>query len=411
LVQDRFIGCGGGLGGFQQIMGIRRANRAKCSSILLLLPGALAFPNGFQSSLSWLPRSQVVTQPTGIELVADDALPASWDWRNVSGRNLVTSDVNQHIPQYCGACWIHGTIAAYNDRIKIMRNGAFPDVMLGRQSVMNCVPAPDGISPPPGCDGGDSWMIHKYLKERPMPDETCMPYIAQNMGCRDDTICRNCLPDGAGKFSPNGEPCFPVTNYSAYGVHNYGNLSGEQAMMKEIYARGPIPCSAATDLAFMMNYSMNAMQHEGVYVTDQVYTEEQVDHVVSVTGWGVTKSGIKYWVARNSWGTYWGEMGWFKIRRGVNQMQIESQCDWAVPTYKNLHEELAGKVLGDYRYGDVHVVEPVELQENSVPGQVVPVQVFMASAIGFLTLGLALRPVLERSIRRGESGMSLPLLK
>jgi len=385
-----------------------RAMTFQGSSFLLLLSGAAALPNGFQSSSAWLPRTQVVTQPTGEELVADDALPSSWDWRNVSGKSFVTADVNQHIPQYCGACWIHGTVSAYNDRIKVMRRAAFPDVMLSRQAVMNCVPAADGNSPPPGCDGGDSYMVHKYLKERPMPDESRMPYQANNMGCTDDTVCRNCLPAGAEKFAPNGKSCFPVKNYSAYGVHNYGNLSGEQAMMKEIYARGPIPCSAATDGKFMMNYSLNAMKHEGVYVTDEVYNVSQIDHVVSVSGWGVTKSGIKYWVVRNSWGTYWGDMGWFKIRRGVNQMQIESQCDWAVPTYENLHELLAGKVLGDYIRGDVHIA-PVELTETSAPGQVVPVQLFMASAMVFLFLGLALRPVLDRQRRRG--GMSLPLLK
>ena len=32
---------------------------------------------------------------------------------------------------------------------------------------------------------------------------------------------------------------------------------------------------------------------------------------------------------RNSWGEYWGEMGYFKIRRGLNQLGIESDCSWA----------------------------------------------------------------------------------
>merc|ERR1712039_800218 len=96
-------------------------------------------------------------------------------------------------------------------------------------------------------------------------------------------------------------------------------------MMKEIYARGPIACSFATDGAFMMHYEENALQHEGVYVTDQVYNESQIDHVMEITGWGETPSGIKYWVVRNSWGTYWGEAGWLKLRRGTNQMLSESE--------------------------------------------------------------------------------------
>lgn len=37
-----------------------------------------------------------------------------------------------------------------------------------------------------------------------------------------------------------------------------------------------------------------------------------------MTGWGVTSDGVKFWQARNSWGTFWGEQGFFKIQRGVN---------------------------------------------------------------------------------------------
>ena len=55
------------------------------------------------------------------------------------------------------------------------------------------------------------------------------------------------------------------------------------------------------------------------------------NHFVSVIGWGVSENQTKYWVARNSGGTYWGEKGLFQIIRGVNNLNIEHRCGYNLP--------------------------------------------------------------------------------
>ena len=38
-------------------------------------------------------------------------------------------------------------------------------------------------------------------------------------------------------------------------------------------------------------------------------------HAVKVVGWG-SENGINYWIAQNSWGTSWGENGFFRVQFG-----------------------------------------------------------------------------------------------
>ena len=47
--------------------------------------------------------------------------------------------------------------------------------------------------------------------------------------------------------------------------------------------------------------------------------------LVALAGWG-SDGGVDYWKVANSWGTTWGEGGFFRIRRGVNECGIEDQA-------------------------------------------------------------------------------------
>lgn len=80
------------------------------------------------------------------------------------------------------------------------------------------------------------------------------------------------------------------------------------------------------------------MNYQGGIVKDEHFWNKMVNHVVSIVGWGTDEeTGMLYWIVRNSWGQYWGELGYFRIEAGQNSLGIESQVVWATPGGFTVH--------------------------------------------------------------------------
>ena len=65
--------------------------------------------------------------------------------------------------------------------------------------------------------------------------------------------------------------------------------------------------------------------------TPHACAAQNLNHAISIVGWGVDAKEGPYWVGRNSWGHYWGELGFFRIERGNNTLGVESRCVWGTP--------------------------------------------------------------------------------
>jgi cathepsin X len=267
------------------------------------------------------PRSGYSNKFVGEALSAEasrvdvSTLPAYWDVRDVNGVTLASITRNQHIPTYCGSCWAHATSSALSDRIALARNGRFPEIDLSPQVLVDCVTG-NGTR---GCNGGDPTAAYAWIAENGLTDETCQNYLAKDGACDAFHVCQTCDP-------PFGESrgCYAVTppTNRVYGIEAHGVVRGEEGMLREIFANGPIACGVCVTDAFEA--------YEGGIFSDATGCVDQ-DHEISIAGFGTTSDGVKYWIGRNSWGSYWGEAGWFRIVRGENALGVEDACDWAVP--------------------------------------------------------------------------------
>merc|ERR1712080_129976 len=91
--------------------------------------------------------------------------------------------------------------------------------------------------------------------------------------------------------------------------------SEEKNIQKMIMQGGPVE-TAFTVYSDFENYAGGIYHHISGGMAG--------GHAVKMVGWGV-ENGQKYWKVANSWNPYWGEKGYFRIRRGDNECGIEDQ--------------------------------------------------------------------------------------
>jgi cathepsin X len=297
------------------------------------------------------------SSPLPYEYIREQDLPTSFSWADVDGKSYLTAMKNQHIPQYCGSCWAHGALSALSDRIKIARDGLGVEIGLSIQYVLNC-----GGDIAGSCHGGSATGVYEFIKSTGfVPYDTCMPYIAcsaessegfcsnVDTTCSRYNTCRTC-----DTFAGMGGSCseidsFPNATVSEYGSYGLFESDKVYKIKAEIYARGPV--AAGINAIPLVDYA-------GGVIIDRNILHKLVNHIVSIVGWSVDSNGTEYWIIRNSWGQYWGEMGFLRLETGHNSLGIESSVAWAIPGTWTEHNFACSETGSNCRKGTLSYIDP-----------------------------------------------------
>ena len=230
------------------------------------------------------------------------------------GNITLTEHLSQTSPTFCADSWALAAIHALNDRIKLKRKGIFPDYITSPQVIISC----DEFSL--GCKGGNSHFAYRYIMQNYTTSILSSPlrnYGSTNgMNCSPSIIAKDCT--GYAKM------CTIPNAFKYFTIAAHGMVRGEEQMKREIFSRGPIACGMSVGVQFFSYQG-------GVMEDDNINRNLARNVAVEVIGWGVANN-IPYWDIRCSLGTYWGEAGFGKVRRGKDDFGLEtSRCAWAEP--------------------------------------------------------------------------------
>lgn len=209
------------------------------------------------------------------------ALPTNFDSRD-QWKNCVFSVKNQG---HCGSCWAFAASEVLSDRLCIESQGKVV-ANLSPQDLVSC----DYLNF--GCNGGNPVLSWITLRFKGVVKESCWPYQS------GDGHVPSCP-----WFSSN---CADGSTWTKFYAKNFYLFGSIQEIKENIYAKGPVETGFMVYADFM-NYS------KGIYVRNS--NDFLGGHAVKVVGWGV-EGGVNYWVVQNSWGSSWGEGGFFRIKEG-----------------------------------------------------------------------------------------------
>jgi C1A family cysteine protease len=230
--------------------------------------------------------------------------PAAFDLRNVGGSNFITSVKDQGS---CGSCVAFGSVATVEGTFRRQLNDPNRAVDFSEAHLFYCIARAQGRN----C--GNGWWCDKGLdafKTDGVVDEACYPYVA------GDQNCSNRCADWQNRLTK---------------ISGWRTITSVAQIKEWISTRGPLSC-AFTVYNDFFSYRSGVYRH--------VSGAAAGGHCVSCIGYN---DAGRYWICKNSWGSNWGDGGFFNI--GYGECGIDAQM-WAVDSVTETLWVNGAKVLG-----------------------------------------------------------------
>jgi C1A family cysteine protease len=148
-----------------------------------------------------------------------------------------------------------------------------------------------------GCDGGVMNYVFDKARTTPAGPASFDPYLHRNSKCK---VRRH-------------KPWVRVKSYATQSDEWHYPI--ESRLAHNLVQYGPIPVGIDSSSWHLQLYESGILKASKC--------GKDIDHAVLVVGFTP-----KYWIIKNSWGTAWGEEGYFYLERGKNACGINSYASF-----------------------------------------------------------------------------------
>jgi len=215
----------------------------------------------------------------------------------------------------CGSCWAVAAAAT----IQLHAAKAFPkfNKVLSPENINKCAPNPMQCGGDGGCKGSTPELAFEYVKSLYKTNGGLyamdrLPYTASTGLKIPEPSCSkpglSFLQDGNLRNSVAAAPAVSISGWTQVEMNHAWQV------MDALVNKGPL--SVAVVGAGIQGYNKGIISSCKSTV---------VDHAVVMMGYGKDpQKNMAYWKIRNSWGTGWGEEGFFRLLRHTNAHHVGS---------------------------------------------------------------------------------------